>query len=198
MKDSKLEILVVEDETIIRTSFVMMLEDMGHVVVGEAANGELALQMIEERKPNMVLLDINLPEINGLKVLEYINEKYHIPCIIITGYYSEEFLDRAKKAGAFNYLIKPIDALQLSAAIEVTWQRYLEYASSKREQQRLSNALEERKLVERAKGILMNCNGLTEEQAMRSLQKRSRDSNVKLADVARSVIEADRVMRGLK
>ena len=133
----KLSVMVVEDETIIRTSFVMALEDLGYNVVGEASNGERALQLLESVKPDIILLDINLPKINGLKVLELIHDQYGIPCIIITGYYSEDFLERAKKAGAFSYLLKPIDPFQLQAALEVVQERAKEYRTSVEEQERL-------------------------------------------------------------
>ncbi len=194
MDRQKLRILIVEDETIIRTSFAMAIEDMGHIVAGEAANGEQALEMVHALHPDMVLLDINLPKMNGLKVLETIGGEHGVPCIIITGYYSEEFLERAKQAGAYNYLIKPIDTCQLEATITVTHQRFLEYQRCNLEAQRLQTALEERKLVERAKGVLIRRHGLSEEQAMRSLQKKSRDLNKKLADVARDIIYADRLI----
>ena len=194
-RDKSLRILIVEDETVIRTSFAMMVEDMGHQVVGEAANGVQALEMVDACSPELILLDVNLPEINGLKVLETIQANYDIPCIIITGYYSHEFLDRAKKAGAFGYLIKPIEERQLQAGIEVTWQRYLEYQNSVAEQKRLRVALEERKIIERAKGVLMRCKGLSEEEAMRALQKMSRDNNQKIAKVARLIINADKILR---
>ena len=190
----KLSVMVVEDETIIRTSFVMALEDLGYNVVGEASNGEMALQLLESVKPDIILLDINLPKINGLKVLELIHDQYGIPYIIITGYYSEDFLERAKKAGAFSYLLKPIDPFQLQAALEVVQERAKEYRTSVEEQERLRIELKERKIIERAKGIVMKRQGVDEEAAMRWLQRRSRDRNTKLAETARKVIEADQLL----
>ena len=193
MKTS-LRIFIAEDEAIILSSFRAAIEHMGHSVAGFALDGETAQKMIKEISPDLVLIDINLPKKTGIEVIRAVNQDTLIPCIVITGYYSDMLIEDAAKAGALGYLLKPVDLKQLEAAIRIAQARYQEFQELYKESSSLKNALEVRKYVEKAKGILMRRGGLQEEEAMKALQKKSKDTNKKLIVIAKEIIAADKLL----
>ena len=193
-KSSRIKIYIAEDESIILMNFKMILQQLGYEVVGSAVNGEKALKDILELKPDLLLLDINMPRLDGISLFESVSKAYDAACIFITGHFSEAFVEKAKKAGALGYLIKPVDEKQLKASIEVAVARFDERCILRDETEKLRADLSDRKYIERAKGILMDSFGLKEGEAMARLQKLSRDKNKKLAVIARDMIERDRII----
>ena len=187
-KSSRIKIYIAEDESIILMNFKMILQQLGYEVVGSSVNGEKALKDILELKPDLLLLDINMPRLDGISLFESVSKAYDAACIFITGHFSEAFVEKAKKAGALGYLIKPVDEKQLKASIEVAVARFDERCILRDETEKLRADLSDRKYIERAKGILM------EGEAMARLQKLSRDKNKKLAVIARELIEKEKIM----
>lgn len=194
MEAKKLKVFIAEDEAVILTSFKLMVKEMGYSIAGSAANGKDALEKIQRTQPDLILMDINLPERDGLSVLEEVNQNRVIPSIIVSGEFSETLVDRANEAGVFGYLLKPIDEKQLEVTIKVALRRFEEFREMSDKHENLSLALKERKLVERAKGILMDRFGVKESEAMKQLQKKSRDKNKKLAVIAREIIDAEKLL----
>ena len=193
-KSSRIKIYIAEDESIILMNFKMILQQLGYEVVGSAVNGEKALKDILELKPDLLLLDINMPRLDGISLFESVSKAYDAACIFITGHFSEAFVEKAKKAGALGYLIKPVDEKQLKASIEVAVARFDERCILRDETEKLRADLSDRKYIERAKGILMDSFGLKEGEAMARLRKLSRDKNKKLAVIARELIEKEKIM----
>ena len=193
-KSSRIKIYIAEDESIILMNFKMILQQLGYEVVGSAVNGEKALKDILELKPDLLLLDINMPRLDGISLFESVSKAYDAACIFITGHFSEAFVEKSKKAGALGYLIKPVDEKQLKASIEVAVARFDERCILRDETEKLRADLSDRKYIERAKGILMDSFGLKEGEAMARLQKLSRDKNKKLAVIARELIEKEKIM----
>ncbi len=189
-----LRIFIAEDETIILGTFKMMVERAGHTVIGTALDGMQAEEQIRSLLPDMVLIDINMPKKTGLEVIKSINQDRLVPCIFITGYYSEQLSQQAAELGAFGYLLKPVDGKQLEATIQIAQARYEEFQQVYAQADSLRNALEERKYIERAKGILMDRFGLKEPDAMRQLQKKSKDKNKKLVIIAKEIIAAEKLL----
>jgi len=193
MKD--LKVLVAEDEYLILMGLKSNLENLGCKVVGEATNGKELIKLALEKKPDMIIADINLPVMDGLEALRRINEKVFIPTLIVSGYDDEELIDKAKNLGVLGYLIKPIDESDLKAAIEIALSRFEDIKNLKNELEVTKETLESRKIIEKAKGIVMERLQLNEEESMKFLQKKSRNSNKKLIDVAKEIIEADKAFR---
>lgn len=191
----KLRIFIAEDEAVILASFKMILKRNGYDVVGEATSGLQAYEKICDIKPDLILMDINLPELDGINVLMRISKIMVIPCIFITGQYSKELVERVNNAGAFGYLIKPVDERQIKASIEIAMERYREFKLLNTETNNLKAALEARKYIERAKGILMQKCSMSEADAMKHLQKKSRNANMKLLEAAKEIIRADEAFK---
>jgi len=192
--DNSLNILIAEDEYIVLRGLKETLTDLGHNVIGEAMDGETFVKLALEKDPDLLIVDVNLPALSGIEAIERIGKVKLVPSIIVTGYSSEETVKRANSAGVFNYLVKPVDEKELKPAIEIAMGRFKEFVLLKKELQEQGEALEARKLIERAKGILMDRNGIKESEAMKLLQKISRDKNLKLVVVAREIIEADNTL----
>lgn len=185
-----MRVFVVEDDPIILTGFSMMLKALGHEVVGQAVDGVSAVEKALALQPELILMDINMPKMDGISAIEKINQKNVIPCIIITGYKDEKQIERAARAGVYGYLCKPVDEYALKGEIAVVAERVKVYQSVERDRDKAIHSLEERKLIEQAKGILMKQKNLSEIDAFREMQKKSRDQNLKLADLARKIIKA--------
>lgn len=179
----QLRFVVVEDEAIILRCLILYVENMGHTVVGYAMDGKDAVKVIEEKQPDMVLADLNLPGKDGLTVIREACLEKMITTVIITGHYSDHLMEKANIPCVYGYLMKPISEEQVQAAIQVAWNRREEKKSTEK-------ALEDRKLIERAKGILMDEMGLKEKEAMARLQKMARDKNLKLGEAADRVLRA--------
>lgn len=191
-----MRLFIAEDELLIQQGYRAMLGGKDYEVVGTATDGLEAVEKISRmyEEIDLVIVDINIPSIDGIEVIERVQKFKKLPCIIVTGYCDEMLIKRANKAGVYGYLQKPIDRYDLISAISVAMERFLEFNRLKNESDAARKALEERKLVERAKGILMDKFEIKEKDAMKFLQKKSRDQNKKLVEVAKSVIQAEQFL----
>jgi len=184
----RLRIVIAEDEAIIRLDLKEMLGELGHVVIGEAWDGEAALELIGELKPDLAILDIKMPGMNGIEVAKSVTEAGICPVIMLTAYSQKALVDEAIKAGAMAYLVKPFDKSDLLPAIEVACSRFAEMKELEGQVKDLEERLETRKLVERAKGVLIREHGFDEAGAFKQLQKWSMDKQLTLKQVAEIVL----------
>ncbi|MEH7333563.1 response regulator [Neobacillus drentensis] len=190
MKKS-LRILLAEDEFLVLMGIKSYVEKLGHEVVGTATDGLRAVELALETKPDLVIMDINMPNLDGIDAIKKINETLFIPSIIVSGYHDEKLINRATEEGVLYYLLKPIDIGDLKIAINISLSRFEEFKKLQDELDSTKNALEARKHIEKAKGILMERMNLKEADAMKRLQQMSRDKNKKLVVIAKDLIEAD-------
>ncbi|WP_033213025.1 response regulator [Kitasatospora phosalacinea] len=182
-------IVIAEDEALIRLDLKEMLEEEGYTVVGEAGDGESAVRLVEELKPDLAILDVKMPVLDGLSAAERIHEQHLAPVLMLTAFSQRELVDRARDAGAMAYIVKPFSKSDLVPAIEMAVSRYTEMRTLEQEIADLSQRLETRKLVDRAKSVLQTKFGLNEPAAFRWIQKTSMDRRMTMAAVAEAVIE---------
>lgn len=190
-----MRIFIAEDELLIQQGYRAMLAGRDYEVVGTAMDGLEAVEKIGKmcKEIDLVIVDINIPSIDGIEVIERVQKFKKLPCIIVTGYCDDMLIKRANKAGVYGYLQKPVDRYDLISTISVAMERFTEFDRLKNETDTARKALEERKLIERAKGILMDKFEIKEKDAMRSLQKKSRDQNKKLVEIAKEIIQAEQL-----
>jgi len=186
-----LRVLVADDESLRVMSLKGQLEAIGHKVVAEAANGKEAVNLARELKPDLAILDIKMPEMDGIEAAQTITQERPIPIILLTAFSEQELAERAASTNVAAYLMKPVSEQDLLPAIALAVSRFKEFQSLHHEVDNLRDALETRKLVERAKGILMRRLNLTEEEAFRRMQRRSQNENKKLGEIAEAIITAD-------
>ena len=180
--------LIAEDEALIRLDLAEMLAEEGYEVVGEAGDGETAVRLAEEIRPDLVILDIKMPVMDGLAAAERIASARIAPVVILTAFSQRDLVERARAAGAMAYLVKPFQKSDLVPAIEIALSRYAELSALEAEVAGLTERLETRKTVERAKGILMTSYGLTEPQAFRWIQRTAMDHRMTMREVADRII----------
>ncbi|WP_204358774.1 ANTAR domain-containing response regulator [Streptosporangium sp. 'caverna'] len=180
--------VIAEDEALIRLDLKEMLEEDGYAVVGEAGDGETAVKMALEHRPDLVILDVKMPILDGISAAEQIVSQRIAPCLILTAFSQRDLVERARDAGAMAYLVKPFTKSDLVPAIEMAVSRHEEMAALEREVGTLSERLETRKLVERAKGLLMEQHGWSEPQSFRWIQKASMDRRLSMRQVAQIVV----------
>jgi len=186
--------LIVEDDTIVGMGLKAQLERIGHRVVGQAANAAEGQRLFREHKPDLLLVDIHLNGDDGIDLLRQLLAERRVPAIIITAYSDRELIERATAAGVFGYLIKPISPQALDAQITVAVQRFAEQEKLQQEKQALTQTLEERKLVERAKGIFMRRLNLDEPEAHKRLQQESQKRRVPMVELAKRIIESEEML----
>jgi response regulator NasT len=184
-----LRIIIADDEAVIRMGLRTMLEERGYQVVGEAGDGKRVLDLVEKMHPDLVFLDIKMPGLDGLAVAQQLAETHSVPVILLTAYGERSLVDRARQAGVMGYLMKPLRETDLEPAIEVALARFRDLRSLARELTDLQETLETRKLVERAKGVLMQRLGLSEEDAYLRLQRAGRTSRRSMKEIAQQVLE---------
>lgn len=182
-------VLIAEDEAIIRLDLKEMLEEEGYEVVGEAADGEAAVRMAREQRPDLVIMDVKMPGIDGLAAAEKINEEELAAVLVLTAFSQRDLVERAARAGAMGYLVKPFQKSDLMPAIDIALARHAELQAVRAESRDLSEQLATRKLVDRAKGRLMDEGGMTEAQAFRHIQKRAMDERRPMREVAQEIID---------
>jgi two-component system, response regulator PdtaR len=182
------KVLIAEDEAIIRLDLKEMLEEEGYDVVGEAADGEAAIRLATEREPDLVIMDIKMPGLDGLSAAERIVDEGMAAVLILTAFSQRDLVRRAAEAGAMGYLVKPFQKSDLMPAIDIAVARHVELAAVKDESVSLAEQLETRKLVDRAKGRLMDQEGLTEAEAFRYIQKQAMDQRRRMRDVAEELL----------
>jgi len=192
----KLKILLAEDEASVAASLVKQLRGLGHEVVGEAATGEQAVRLAEETGPDVVVMDIKMPDGDGIDAARRIAEHSPIPVLFLSGHFDEELLHGVAESGGLAYLLKPATSEQLQAALTLARKRFGEMEDLRAQVSRLEQALETRKLVSRAKGLLMDRQGLTEEDAHRRMQKEASRLSIKLVDLARAILAAGEFVGG--
>ncbi len=185
-----LRILIADDEVVIRLGLRAMLEDQGYQIVGEAGDGHRVLDLVQKVQPDLIFLDIKMPGLDGLQVARTLLALHAIPVIILTAYGDREFVDEAKEAGVLAYLLKPVQEHDLVPTIEVTMARFREIQALRQEIGNLEEALRTRKIVERAKGILMRIHGIDEAEAFTRIQRQSRTSRRPMHDVAEEIIRS--------
>jgi two-component system, response regulator PdtaR len=185
------KVLIAEDEAIIRLDLKEMLEEEGFEVVGEAADGDAAIRLAREHAPDLVILDIKMPGMDGLTAAERIVGEDLGAVLILTAFSQRDLVHRAAEAGAMSYLVKPFQKSDLVPAIEVAIARYAELAAVKKETASLADRLETRKVVDRAKGRLMDQQQMTEAEAFRYFQKRAMDERRPMREIAQEVLDAD-------
>lgn len=190
----QMRILIADDEAVVAQTLRVELEGLGHHVVAMAHDGAEAVELARRTKPDCGIMDIKMPEMDGLSAASEMMKDNPMAIIILTGFVDDDLVERAGNAGVIAYLTKPVDVGELKATLAVAWRRFDEFTTLRREIVDLQEALETRKLVERAKGILMERLDLTEADAFRRLQKRARDTNQKLGAVAHAVIAANDLM----
>ncbi|GAA2008289.1 ANTAR domain-containing response regulator [Brevibacterium samyangense] len=181
-------VVVAEDEAVIRLDIVEMLREVGFDVVGEAADGESAIRLAEELRPDLVVMDIKMPVLDGISAAERIARARIAPVVLLTAFSQKELVERARDAGAMAYVVKPFTSADLVPALEVALARHAEIAALESEISDLTDRFETRKLVERAKSLLISNMGLTEPEAFRWIQKTSMDRRLTMREVAETVL----------
>jgi response regulator NasT len=183
-------VIIADDESIIRADLKEMLTNLGYLVVGDVGDGQSAVNLARELKPDVVLMDIKMPNMDGIEAAKILTEEQIAPVVLLTAYGQKELVDRAKEAGVVGYLVKPFRENDLLPAIEVSLARFAEFKAVRQEVDDLKHALETRKLVERAKGILMDTQGMDEAEAFRKIQKMSMNTRKPMKEVAEAIILA--------
>jgi two-component system, response regulator PdtaR len=181
-------VVVAEDEALIRLDLVEMLRDAGYDVVGEAGDGARAVELATQLQPDLVVLDVKMPVLDGLSAAEQIGRGGIAPCLILTAFSQAELVERARDAGAMAYLVKPFTSADLVPAIEVALGRWQEIKALEHEVADLGERFETRKRVDRAKGLLMQRLGLSEPDSFRWIQKTSMDRRLSMREVADAVL----------
>ncbi|MFG2948568.1 ANTAR domain-containing response regulator [Streptomyces adustus] len=181
-------VVIAEDEALIRLDLKEMLEEEGYSVVGEAGDGERAVELAREHQPDLVILDVKMPKLDGISAAEKIAEERIAPVLMLTAFSQRDLVERARDAGAMAYLVKPFSKSDVVPAIEMAVSRFTELKELEREVADLSQRLETRKLVDRAKSVLQTEYGLNEPAAFRWIQKTSMDRRMSMQQVAEAVI----------
>ncbi len=186
---AKKTVVVAEDESLIRIDIVETLKDNGFTVVGEAADGETAVAMAREHRPDLVVMDVKMPLMDGITAAEILTKERIAPVVLLTAFSQRELVERASEAGALAYVVKPFTPNDLIPAIEIALSRSQQISALEDEVADIAERLETRKVLDRAKGILNDTMGLTEPEAFRWIQKASMDRRLSMRDVAQTVID---------
>jgi response regulator NasT len=182
-------VIVAEDESLIRIDIVETLRDHGFEVVAEASDGEKAVALAEELRPDLVVMDVKMPLMDGISAAEILTKKKIAPVVLLTAFSQRELVERASEAGALAYVVKPFTPNDLIPAIDIALGRYAQIQALEDEVADMAERLETRKVLDRAKGILNNTMGLTEPEAFRWIQKASMDRRLTMKEVAQTVID---------
>jgi response regulator NasT len=182
-------VVIAEDEAIIRLDLKELLEEEGYEVVGETGRGDEALELVRQTEPDLVILDIKMPGLDGLSAARHITSERLAAVLVLTAFSQRDLVEQARDAGALAYLVKPFQKSDLVPAIEMALGRHAELTSLERDVGDLAERLEARKLIDRAKGILMDHHGKTEQEAWRFLQQQAMHNRVKVHEIARRVVE---------
>lgn len=186
-------IIIADDESLIRMDLREMLTNLGYLVVGDVGDGRSAVNLAKELRPDIVIMDIKMPDMDGIEAAKILTEERVAPVLLLSAYSQQDLVQRAREAGVAGYLVKPFRETDLTPAIEVALARFSEFRSLEREVGDLRETLETRKLVEQAKGILMDTQGLNESEAFRKIQKMSMNNRKPMKAVAEAIILAHQV-----
>ncbi len=187
---SSLRIVIADNESIIRMDLRELLMEAGHEVIAEAADGRQAVELVRRHRPDLVIMDIKMPEMDGLTAARIISDEKIAPVLLLTAYSQKEIVEKAKESGVLAYLVKPVKEENLFPAIEIALSRFQEFMSLENELEGLKNSLEARKLLDRAKGVLMDAHGLTESEAYRRIQQYSMAKRKSIKEVAQAIVAA--------
>lgn len=190
-----MRILVADDEPASAQALKELLEIVGHQVIGPAGDGAEAVRLAGHEKPDFAIVDIDMPLMSGLEAIDHITRTRPIPVIVLTAHTEPQFVERAAELPVFNYLAKPAGAGQLLPAIQMASARFAEWSALNGRVSELSQKMDERRTIERAKGILMEVRGINEGDAYRLMQRESQQRSRSMADIARSLIAAQGVFR---
>ncbi len=189
--NQSLRIAVADDEPDMQRYFEKILPRMGHKVVAVAANGRELVELCLAERPDLVITDIKMPEMDGIQAAEALYQQLRVPVILVSAYHDEQLVERAENDHVFAYLVKPIKQAQLGPAIGIAMHRFEQFQAVQNEASDLRQALADRKLIERAKGVMMKRSGLAEPDAFRALQKLASNKNLKLVEIARALLATD-------
>jgi AmiR/NasT family two-component response regulator len=192
-RSNSLRILIADDEPLVRLDLRKMLENMGHLIAGEAGNGAEAVDAARLSKPDVVILDIKMPVMDGIEAAETISSEGIAPVLLLTAYSQADLVERAREAGVYAYMIKPFKETDLMPSIELAMARFAQFAVLESAASTLEERLETRKTVERAKGVLIDRYGLKEQEAFRRLQMQSMNTRKSMREIAEAVLIAHSV-----
>ncbi len=198
MKKEALRILICEDEGLTALRMRKELSSFGYNIVGEAKDGRESVSLAKRLRPDVILMDIKLPKLSGIDATKRIMEDNPTAIIMLTAYSNDNFIEEAIAAGASAYLVKPVDSEQLLPTIELAASRFAEFQQVKSEAENLKEALEVRKLVEKAKGILMERSNLSEGESFKKMQRMSQDSRKPMKEIAQEIMRADEIFGPLE
>lgn len=186
-----LRIAVADDEPDMQDYYRTILPRLGHQVVAVAGNGRQLLELCREARPDLVILDIKMPDLDGIDAATELYRMSPVPVILVSAYQEPELIARAEADHILAYLVKPIKQADLQPAISLATRRFEQFQALRQEAESLKQALEDRKLIERAKGVLMKRAGMSEEDAFRRMQKLASSKNQRLIEIARTILTAD-------
>jgi len=192
----KLRILVADDESVIRMDVREMLTESGYEIAAEAATGDEAVAKARSERPDLAIVDIKMPGLDGIEAARVMIEEEICPVVLLTAYGQPELVERAREAGVFGYVTKPFEERDLLPAIEIARSRYEEVMALKEQIGDLREAIETRKLIERAKGILMDTHGLKEQEAHKRIQQESMNRRKSMREIAEAIILASDLASG--
>lgn len=193
-----LNILIADDETIITMSLTSMLQNIGCRVVGRARSGQEAVDMAKDISPDLIIMDIKMNDMDGLEASKRILAEHPVPIIILTAFSQADLIEKADAIGVSGYLVKPVTENDLLPAISLARSRFKQFRDLQREVGDLKEAIQTRKLIEQAKGILMEQEGISEAEAFKRIQQQSRNQNVPMAKLAEALIMSSKVLGGKK
>jgi len=191
MTQERTRLIIADDESLVRTDLREALTELGYLVIGEVGDGQSAVNMARELEPDVVVMDIKMPGLDGIDAARILTQEKIAPVVLLTAYSQSDLIERATEAGVVGYLVKPFRETDLPPAIELAKARFAEFRALEKEVDNLAEALETRKKVERAKGILMDQHGLTESEAFRKIQKMSMNTRRPMKEVAEAIILAN-------
>jgi len=187
-------ILIADDEHLVATGLRRQLIDLGYPVVGPATDGAHAVELARSERPDLAILDIRMPGTDGLHAGHIISKQFGIPVMMLSAFADPEYVAECNRFEVYGYLLKPVTTDQLHVAIEIAWGRWLNAREQREDIERLKTRLEDRKIIEQAKWLLVQKKGITEPDAMRLLQRQARNNRRTLVDVARSLVETDELL----
>ncbi len=183
-------VIIADDESVIRADLREMLTNLNYLVVGEVGDGQSAVNLAREVKPDVIIMDIKMPDMDGIEAAKVLTREKIAPVLLLTAYSQRDLVDRAKEAGVVGYLVKPFREQEVVPAIEIALARFKEFTELDRQVGDLRETLETRKVVDRAKGILMDTQGLTEHEAFRKIQKMSMNTRKPMKEIAEAIVLA--------